>query len=395
MSERPNEAAAYADRVLRGSTADPAFIALLDQLDISFLAVIRPGAAVAFGAIGGALTVSCTPIADPMGLAFDGRRLAIGGRREITVFAPSLRLAEHLPGKEGWHDVIFVPVTLHRTGECTIHDIAFDGSSVVFVNTLFSCVARAEGTQSFIPLWRPSFISKLMPEDRCHLNSFEIENKRLRYATAFAETDTFQGFRKLPINAGVIIDVERNSVAVTGLIKPHSVRLFDGQLYVLNSGAGEVLRLDPEARTSETLAVLPGFTRGLRRHGNILFVGLSTLCATAVALDLPLSGRADSPVAGIAALALATGRRLGMLRFAPGVEELFDFVVMPGVRRALVFAPVLDAPIVAIETPEGSFLMTAGQGAEMKREVSTTPPPAKRAIRKRKPGTTRDGRKAD
>jgi uncharacterized protein (TIGR03032 family) len=291
--------------------------------------------------------------------------------------------------------VIFVPVTLHRTGECTIHDMAFDGSSVVFVNTLFSCVARAEGTQSFIPLWRPSFISKLMPEDRCHLNSFEIENKRLRYATAFAETDTFQGFRKLPINAGVIIDVERNSVAVTGLIKPHSVRLFDGQLYVLNSGAGEVLRLDPEARTSETLAVLPGFTRGLRRHGSVLFVGLSTLRATAVALDLPLSGRADSLVAGIAALDLATGRLLGMLRFAPGVEELFDFVVMPGVRRALVFDPVLDAPIVAIETPEGSFLMTAGQGAEMKRGVSATLPPAKRATRKRKRDTKRDSRRAD
>jgi hypothetical protein len=120
------------------------------------------------------------------------------------------------------------------------------------------------------------------------------------------------------------------------------------------------------------------------------------LRATAVALDLPLSGRADSLVAGIAALDLATGRLLGMLRFAPGVEELFDFVVMPGVRRALVFDPVLDAPIVAIETPEGSFLMTAGQGAETKREVSATPPPpAKRAIRKRKPGTKRDGRKAD
>ena len=117
--------------------------------------------------------------------------------------------------------------------------------------------------------------------------------------------------------------------------------------------------------------------------------------ATAVALDLPLSGRADSLVAGIAALDLATGRLLGMLRFAPGVEELFDFVVMPGVRRALVFDPVLDAPIVAIETPEGSFLMTAGQGAEMKREASATPPPAKRAIGKRKPGTKRDGRKAD
>src|ERR1700761_8771226 len=100
MSEIANDAAAYADHVLKGSTADPAFVALLDQLNLSLLGVIRPGAAVAFGAIGSALTISCTPVADPMGLAFDGRRLAIGGRRDITVFAPSLRLAEHLPGKE-------------------------------------------------------------------------------------------------------------------------------------------------------------------------------------------------------------------------------------------------------------------------------------------------------
>lgn len=385
------EAAAYADRVLRGSAADAAFVALLDQLGISLLAVIRPGAAVAFGAVGNALTMSCTPIADPMGLAFDGGRLAIGGRRDITVFAPSTRLAEHLPGKEGWHDVIFVPVTLHRTGECTIHEMAFDGTSVVFVNTLFSCIARAEGTQSFMPLWRPSFISKLMPEDRCHLNSFAIEDKRLRYVTAFAETDTFQGFRQQPIDAGVIIDVERNSVAVTGLVKPHSVRLFDGQLYVLNSGAGEVLRIDPDTRTATRLAALPGFTRGLRRHGGVLFVGLSTLRATAVALDLPLSGRADSLVAGIAALDLATGRLLGTLRFAPGVEELFDFVVMPGVRRALVFDPVLDAPIVAIETPEGSFLMTAGH----KPELPKAHPSADAAGRKNRRRTTAKGRSVE
>jgi uncharacterized protein (TIGR03032 family) len=386
MSEIAKEAAAYADRVLHGSKADPAFVALLNRLEISLLAVIRPGAAVAFGAIGSALTISCTPIADPMGLAFDGQRLAIGGRRDITVFAPSTRLGEHLPGKEGWHDVVFVPVTLHRTGECTIHEMSFDGTSLVFVNTLFSCIARAEGTQSFMPLWRPSFISKLMPEDRCHLNSFAIEDKRLRYVTAFAETDTFQGFRERPIDAGVIIDVERNSVAVTGLVKPHSVRLFDGQLYVLNSGAGEVLRIDPEARTSTKLAALPGFTRGLRRHGDVLFVGLSTLRATAVALDLPLSGRADSLVAGIAALDLATGQLLGMLRFAPGVEELFDFVVMPGVRRALVFDPVLDAPITAIETPEGSFLMATRRGPESpKSPGSSDAPPPSRSKRKRAP----------
>lgn len=139
-----------------------------------------------------------------------------------------------------------------------------------------------------------------------------------------------------------------------------AVRLFDGRLYVLNSGAGEVLRVDPDARTSERLAVLPGFTRGLRRHGNVLFVGLSTLRASAIALDLPLAARGDTLFSGIAALDLETGRVLGMMRLAPEVAELFDFVVMPGIHRALVFDPVFDAPITAVETPDSSFLMGGG-----------------------------------
>lgn len=355
-------AAAYADRVLRRTTADREFVALLRDLDISLLAAIWPGAAIAFGAEGNALTISCTPLPAPMGLAWDGKLLAIGGRRDIQVFAPSTRLGEHMPGRERQHDVIFVPIALYRTGECMIHEMVIDGPSVVFTNTLFSCLSRAQGTQSFIPLWRPSFISKLMPEDRCHLNSFASEGKRVRYATAFSPTDTRQGFREQPVDAGMIIDVERNAVIATGLMRPHSVRLFDGRLYVLNSGVGEVLRVDPEARRSETFATLPGFTRGLRRHGNVLFVGLSTLRATAIPLNLPLAARADTLFAGIAALDLETGLVLGMLRLGPDTEEVFDFVILPGIRRALVFDPVLDAPLTAIETPDGTFLMSVGQG---------------------------------
>jgi uncharacterized protein (TIGR03032 family) len=361
MSDEAGAAAAYADRVLHNCLADPAFVALLRERDISLLAAIRPGAIIAFGAEGNALTLSCTPVAQPMGVAWDGKLLAIGGRRDVMVFAPSTRLAQHMPGLEGRHDVIFVPVALYRTGECMIHEMVIDGPSVVFTNTMFSCLARAEGTQSFLPLWRPSFISQLMPEDRCHLNSFATEGKRVRYATAFAQTDTRQGFRELPADSGIIIDVERNAVVVAGLSRPHSVRLFDDRLYVLNSGAGEVLRVDPGARTSERLAVLPGFTRGLRRHGNVLFVGLSTLRASAIALDLPLAAFGDELFAGIAALDLETGKVLGTVRLPPEVAELFDFVVMPGIHRALVFDPVFDAPLVAIEIPDRTFLMGTGQ----------------------------------
>lgn len=344
----------------RETTADGAFIDLLQRAGISLIASLRPGAVACFGASDGALTVSCTPMNIPLGLATDGKRLAIGSRRDITVFAPSTRLAEHLPGRARHHDLLFVPVNTYRTGECMVHDMALDGPSVVFTNTQFSCLGRADGFSSFVPLWRPPFISVLMPEDRCHLNSFAMDGGRVRYATAFAASDTSQGYRAMPIDSGVIIDVEAGAVVVSGLIKPHSVRIFDNRLYVLNSAAGEVLRVDIEARGSETLATLPGFTRGLRMHGDILFVGLSTLRASARALGLPLSSRADSLVAGIAALDRESGALLGMLRLAAGAEELFDFVVMPGFDRPLVLDPSPDAEAIAIETPSGSYWMAAG-----------------------------------
>ncbi len=347
-------------RLARDTTADQAFIDLLQRGNISLITALRPDAVVCIGAQDGTLTVSVTAMKSPFGLATDGTRLAIGGRREITVYARSTRLADHMPDHERQYDLLFVPINSYRTGECMVHDMALDGQSVVFINTQFSCIGRVDGFSSFVPLWQPSFISQLMPEDRCHLNSFAVQEKRVRYATAFAPSDSAAGYRGLPNDSGIIIDVETNAVVATGLIKPHSVRLFHDKLYVLNSAAGEVLRVDVAGRSSETLASLPGFTRGLRMHGDVLFVGLSTLRASARSLNLPLSGRADTLVAGIAALDRDSGKLLGMLRFATGVEELFDFVVLPGVRRALVMDPAPDAKIVGIETPAGSYWMAAG-----------------------------------
>jgi uncharacterized protein (TIGR03032 family) len=347
------------DRVVQETIADRSFIELIQQANISLVAALRPGAIACFGARDGALTVSCTPVPRPLGLATDGTRLAIGTYREIVVCAPSSRLAPHVPNRPNHHDVVYVPVSSFRTGECMVHDMALDGPSVVFANTQFSCLARADGLSSFRALWQPKFITQLLPQDRCHLNSFATDGRRIRYATAFAACDTPTGYRAMPLDSGVIIDVEANAVVASGLIRPHSVRLINNELYVLNSAAGEVMRVDIEGRRSTTLASLPGFTRGLRAHGEVLFVGLSTLRATAQSLNLPLSGRRDTLIAGIAALDRATGRVLGMLRLASGVEELFDFVLLPNVRQALVMPQEVDATHIGIETEFGSFWMAA------------------------------------
>jgi hypothetical protein len=87
----------------------------------------------------------------------------------------------------------------------------------------------------------------------------------------------------------------------------------------------------------------------------VLFVGLSTLRASAYSLGLPLSARAHSLVAGIAALDSESFRLLGMLRLPPQVGELYDFVVMPGYGRPLVADPDPAAPAIGIETPGASY----------------------------------------
>ena len=344
-------------RFTRETTVDQVFIDLFRHANFSLIVALRPGGMVCLGCQDGALFISVTPMVVPLGVATDGTRLAIGSRRDITMYTASTRLAEHMPGKQKQHDVLFVPVNVYRTGECMVHEMAIDGPSVLFTNTQFSCLCRADGMNNFVPMWKPPFISALLPEDRCHLNSFALDGRRVRYATAFAAADKNQGYRELPIDSGVIIDVETNTVVATGLIKPHSVRVFDDKLYVLNSAAGEVLRVDLKARSSQTLATLPGFTRGLRKLNDILLVGLSTLRASARALGLPLGERADSLFAGIAAIDANSGQVLGTIRFAPGVEELFDFVVLPGFQRPLVLDATPGAPAIGIETPAGSYWM--------------------------------------
>jgi len=84
---------------------------------------------------------------------------------------------------------------------------------------------------------------------------------------------------------------------------------------------------------------------------------------------LPLGSRADSLFAGIAAIDRDSGRLLGTLRLAPVIEELFDFVVMPGFQRPLVLDPSPDAQAIGIETPTGSYWMAAGTDLQRVKEV--------------------------
>ena len=78
----------------------------------------------------------------------------------------------------GQHDACFLPRSSHVTGDIGVHEIAWAGDELWIVNTRFSCLCTLSPDYSFVPRWRPPFITALAAEDRCHLNGLAIVDGR-------------------------------------------------------------------------------------------------------------------------------------------------------------------------------------------------------------------------
>jgi uncharacterized protein (TIGR03032 family) len=234
-------------------------------------------------------------------------------------------------------DRLYVPRVGHTTGDVDAHDIAVDGDGdVVFVNTLFSCLSTVSATASFRALWRPPFVSRLAAEDRCHLNGLAIEAGRPRYVTAAARSDVADGWREHRRDGGVVLDVETGEVVVAGLSMPHSPRVHEGRLYVLDSGTGFFGAVDRARGVFEPIAFCPGYPRGLAFVGGYAVIGLSRPrdgTFSGLALDANLASKGAEARAGLVVIDLATGDLVHWLRAEGVVEELYDVVALPGVVR--------------------------------------------------------------
>jgi uncharacterized protein (TIGR03032 family) len=333
------------------------FVALLDRLKLSLALSVKPNHIVFLGALDGALTLQATRVAQPMGLAATPERLAFASARSIVVFVNSARLAAGYPDKPSYYDAYFIPRTMYFTGECLMHDMVFAGNAIIAANTNFSCICRIDGRFSFTPLWRPSFVSELRPQDRCHLNGFAGQDGKLRYVTALAGTDTKQGWREQSDFSGMLIDTEKNRVLRADLCMPHSPRLARDELYLLNSGKGEVLRIDRETGASTVLATLPGFTHGLCEHAGVLFVGLSQNRTTRKDTPPPVAQGAAPLICGVVAMEATTGRLIGMAEFMAGITEVYDIQPLPGICRAGMHNLLMDDGVVGIDTPDSVFWM--------------------------------------
>ena len=320
------------------------FPALLDQLGVSLLvSTYQAGKVVAVGVAQGELTLSYHNFERAMGLAVKPDCIAVGARAQVWFLHAAPDLAARVE-PAGRHDACFLTRSSHFTGEIQAHELAWAGDELWLVNTAFGCLCTLDDRHSFVPRWRPPFLTALAAEDRCHLNGLAMADGAPKYVTALAETDTPQGWRPNKATSGCLIDVASGQTVARGFAMPHSPRVHRGRVWLLHSGAGQLVLVDPASGQAETVTELPGYTRGLALYDRFAFVGLSKIRETATFGGMPIAERRPELKCGVGVVDLGTGRLMAHLEFVTGVEEIFDVQVLPGAR-----CPALSGPYPSLD----------------------------------------------
>jgi uncharacterized protein (TIGR03032 family) len=333
----------------------PNFPLLLRQLGASLLVTTyQAGKLVMVRDEGDHLNTHYRSFQSPMGLALadGGSKLAIGTALQVWEFRDVPSVARRLEPADR-HDACFLPRSSHVTGNVLIHEMAYGQGSGIrgqgsvagcltpdpcpltpelwFANTRFSCLATLDRESSFVPRWRPPFITELEPSDRCHLNGLGMVDGRPKYVTALAETNEMAGWRPNKARGGILLDVDSGAILCRGLSMPHSPRWHGGRLWVCESGSGTLGTVDRDTGRYEAVAAVPGFTRGLDFAGDLAFVGLSQVRESAVFSGIPITERLtpEERTCGVCVVDLRRGETVALLKFTSGVQEVFAVALLP------------------------------------------------------------------
>jgi uncharacterized protein (TIGR03032 family) len=126
-----------------------------------------------------------------------------------------------------------------------------------------------------------------------------------------------------------VIDVPSQEIVARGLSMPHSPRWYRDRLWVLHSGTGGLGYIVPGTGRYESVAELPGFTRGLSFAGPLAFVGLSQVRESAVFSGIPIADRPQSERAcGVWVVNIETGQSVAWVKFEDAVQEIFAVEIL-------------------------------------------------------------------
>ena len=213
--------------------------------------------------------------AKPRALAHAGRRLAVAGDRGVTVYSAG--------------PASFEPDGKWSLDAGAIEDLAFAGTRILVVASRLDHVAELAGDHRPKPVWRlPAFAGG-------RLTGIAIADERLAYATT---------------TAGYLVDVASGETVAGDLSDPCAPRWHDRRLWLLESGRSALCEIEIATGARRTVAELPGRPNGFAVAEDVAVVCLSP--------------------AQICFIDLATGARLGFVRFEGQISQVGSPVCLTG-----------------------------------------------------------------
>ncbi|MGD0088345.1 MAG: DUF4915 domain-containing protein [Planctomycetota bacterium] len=290
---------------------------------------------------GGRPRISYLSLPHPNGLAVDARRqiVHVASTRNPNViydFAPCRGLVERdgPRGPAGLENTLLPLRCRYLPGCAYIHDLALIGCRLHANAVAMNAVVELPGCGGFKAVWWPCCIDgagkPLFGRNHLQLNSIAAgKTLRSSFFTASAAQPSARrpGSLDFPVDKrGVVFSGRTREAVATGLTRPHSARLLGSEVWLDNSGYGEVGRI--AGGRFEAVARLPGWTRGLCFGKGVAFVGSSRVIPRfrhyAPGIDC------DRSQTGIHALDLKTGRWLGSIVWPLG-NQIFALALSGGI----------------------------------------------------------------
>jgi uncharacterized protein (TIGR03032 family) len=360
-------------------TANPGFVEFMRQAKASlFVTTYQAGKVAILTQHQAGVGMTLLDYAKPLGMAIRGKQMAVATLDRIIVFANDQLLAEDYspdPAKKNTYDSLYLARASYFTGPLMAHDVAWVGDEILFVNTRYNCIASISQEYSFVPRWKPPFITGLVPEDRCHLNSMALVNGKIRYITALGQYDEAGKWRDTKANGGILMEVPSGEIVMRGLSMPHSVRWYRDKLWFLNSGTGELCIADLQNGKRISVASMQGYTRGLFFAGNYALVGLCQIREKHTFGGLPVQQKHKELLCGVAIIDIRTGQQVGLCKFTSGTQELYEVALVPRILRPTMRMPQEDMSRHPVSLQRGAFWLRLGADDGKKTRTSEPAPP--------------------
>lgn len=308
----------------------------LSDHDISIAFTTAPAARIAFLGLepNGAVSLFERPFDGARALWARGDTLLTATDFQIWRFDNALAAGEVADG----YDRLYVPQAAYTTGEIGVGDLALArNGAIVFVSRLFNCLAVASDGFSFAPLWRPDFISDLVPEDRCHLSGMTLVDGTPRVVAVTARANVAGGWKDRIVGGGSVIDVRSDAIVAEGLSLPVAPRFHRDRLWLHDAASGWLGLVGAQDRRLQRVAFCPGLPRTLELLGDYAVCSVAPDTALAGADRLPVEdtlGRYAIPAqCAILIVDTDSGEVVEWLQIDAGADDIPGLALLPGARR--------------------------------------------------------------